>query len=844
MKILNVAEKPSVSKALTEILSGGRYSPRNGSNKYCKNYSFEYMLGGKRASMVFTSVLGHLYTLQFTKNTSWGEIEPKELFDSEVQWSIPEGMKDVSSNILTQSKGCSMLIIWTDCDREGENIGAQIVKLVGKRIPIAKRARFSGLSAYEVKRAIETLGEINMNEANAVSSRIQVDLRIGAALTRYQTQQLQGYLQEKAVISYGSCQIPTLGFVCEREEQIDEFVEEPKWTLEAHVHNNKSTGEFKWHRGYIYDQTYVQLKYEQIENKEMHVKAIIRKQVTKRRPAPLRTVELQKFIVKRKIISTSNELMKIAEELYTKGYISYPRTETDLFPVNFDAHSPIIALRTDTILGDYATRLAPGVPVRGRNNDQAHTPIYPMRNGNGLIGKQREVFEYVARRFLATYSQDAKGVEEKIICQVEKEQFIRTTLTVTEKNYLEIFPYEKWGDTQRPLGLSEGQKVSWSSTTKESQTDQPRPLTEADLITKMDQNGIGTDATIHDHIQKIKDRNYIYSDTTSALKSTWIGKGLIKGYKEIEIPVGQPDLRKAFEISIRQVCSGDQHPQAIIDKEISLYKTIYNRLENKIIQFKAVFQAQKDQNNQPPHQRTLSQSRPKQLDRQTKETKDINQFKEVKEFKEAKGRGENRDQNNRIYYTPDVAKALKALYQRDPKTAKNIQGPESFQAQKIQNQFLATENQKQSKMLSSGPATGFDLNASFLELFPEDTLFCLCNLPAKEHTVKKEGTTKGKAFYSCSMRQCDFFQWKDQLSTQPKYIPKFTNAKPSNYPTHSKIYKSSKPVVPAVSETNPRCECNLFAKRFVSGTPASANRVFFKCNKSYKPCKFFKWEDS
>ncbi|KAI5189727.1 hypothetical protein NECID01_0633, partial [Nematocida sp. AWRm77] len=72
MRVLNVAEKPSVARALADLLSGGTARSSPGKNKFCKNYTFEYCLEGAETQMVFTSVLGHLYSLGFKEETKWG----------------------------------------------------------------------------------------------------------------------------------------------------------------------------------------------------------------------------------------------------------------------------------------------------------------------------------------------------------------------------------------------------------------------------------------------------------------------------------------------------------------------------------------------------------------------------------------------------------------------------------------------------------------------------------------------------------------------------------------------------------------------------------------------------
>lgn len=603
MRILNVAEKPSVARALAELLSGGLASSSAGENKYCKIHRFEYSVEGVPAEMVFTSVLGHLYSIRFKEETKWHEIDPRQLFSDPVEFYIGEEMASVSRNLLSASRGCSLLIIWTDCDREGENIGEQIANLLQPNIQQVKRARFSGLGSYEIKRAVENLCQLNLAESQAVSSRFEIDLRIGAALTRLQTLSLQNFFQVRKVISYGSCQIPTLGFVCEREEMIANFIEEDKWTIEVAAQppagqpRQRTTASprggkcrFGWARGYIFEREYVVLKQQHIQGHPLEVTRSEKKPVLKYKPVPLRTVELQKFFARKKgAVGNSHELMKIAESLYTSGYISYPRTETDAFPSNFNYQEPINRLKRDPVLGGYASQLVPERPSAGKHSDQAHTPIYPMKDGGSLAGKDRAVYEYIARRFLACYSKHAEGVEELVECTVNGEVFTRKSLEVIRRNYLEVFVYDQWGDDQPSLEVAVGTVLEWSSAIKEGHTEQPGLLTEAELIAKMDANGIGTDATIHDHIQRIKEREYVRTHNGNQLECTWIGRSLITGYREVGLTVHEPYLRKEFEVSLKKIERQEVVAGQVVGEQLALYRAIYATIEEGLEKFKAVF---------------------------------------------------------------------------------------------------------------------------------------------------------------------------------------------------------------------------------------------------------------
>jgi DNA topoisomerase-3 len=222
------------------------------------------------------------------------------------------------------------------------------------------RAKFSTVLPQEIQRALRSLGRVNENFVQAVQARCELDLRVGAAFTRFQTLRLQKKFQEFSeggVISYGPCQFPTLGFVVERWARIETFIPEEFWYLEMTMKVNGDPSiqthapssynsmdrpiHLKWKRERLYDRTSTMALYENcLEVGEGFVTGMNGRQKNKWRPIPLATVELQKRAARYLRIG-SESLMTAAEELYQHGFISYPRTETEKFRPEFE-HMPLI----------------------------------------------------------------------------------------------------------------------------------------------------------------------------------------------------------------------------------------------------------------------------------------------------------------------------------------------------------------------------------------------------------------------------------------------------------------------------------------------------------------------
>ena len=124
----------------------GRIRQTNSHIPTIKNYRFDYPK--TRATFVVTYVAGHLTELDFTPEfKSWQACDPFQLFDAQTMVEYPGRSKDFIRNLQTQARNAHKLMIWTDCDREGEHIGSEIVTVCRKfntRISV-ERARFSAI---------------------------------------------------------------------------------------------------------------------------------------------------------------------------------------------------------------------------------------------------------------------------------------------------------------------------------------------------------------------------------------------------------------------------------------------------------------------------------------------------------------------------------------------------------------------------------------------------------------------------------------------------------------------------------------------------------------------------
>ncbi|KAL4241091.1 DNA topoisomerase 3-alpha [Mactra antiquata] len=583
VKVLNVAEKNDAAKSIAEVMSRGRFNRREGFSKFNKIYEYEYMLFNQKCNMMMTSVSGHLLGLEFIgQYRKWNSCSPVTLFDVQVEKYCPENFKDIKRTLEKEVRGAQHLIIWTDCDREGENIGFEIIqvcKAVKPNIQVY-RAKFSEITPQAIARACQNLQIPDKNVSDAVDVRSELDLRIGAAFTRFQTKRLQKIFPNvlaDQLISYGSCQFPTLGFVVERYKQVQAFIPEMFWKLKV-IHKMDDTNvEFSWKRNRLFDYMACFVLYTHcLEAPLAKVIDTKGKSKSKWRPVALDTVELEK-LASRKLRISAKETMKIAEKLYTNGFISYPRTETNMFTKEIDLATLVQHQTVDPNWGEFAGRVLERGPTprNGNKTDNAHPPIHPTKYTNNLQGNEKKLYEFIVRHFLACCSQDAQGFETTVEIDINQERFVAQGLMVTAKNYLEVYTYEKWSGKEIPV-FEKGDEFEPSAIEMNNGETTPPPLlSEADLIALMDKHGIGTDATHAEHIETIKSRSYVGVRPDGRLIPGQLGMGLVEGYDAMGYEMSKPHLRAELEADLKRICEGTKQKNAVLEAQVKKYKEVF-----------------------------------------------------------------------------------------------------------------------------------------------------------------------------------------------------------------------------------------------------------------------------
>lgn len=538
-----------------------------------------------------TSVSGHLLNKDFIgTHRKWLGCNPEELFDAPVYKTCDERNEPIKRQLEKEVRTCDGLVIWTDCDREGENIGFEIIEVctaVNNRLQIF-RAKFSDMTSASITRAMNTLQAPDERISKAVEIRSELDLRIGAAFTRFQTIRLQrlfpNNIKNGDLVSYGSCQIPTLGFVVDRYREIEKFIRNDFWKIKLSHKVNQLTVDFNWSRVRLFDEACVRalLLLCQADGQVL-ITNVQQKPKNKWRPQPMDTIELEKS-GSRKLRLSAKTIMQIAEKLYTQGYISYPRTETNKFSSDMNLTPLVDMQKQHPDWGNFAQRVLDwGVnPRNGNKSDQAHPPIHPTKFTDSLIGDEKRVYELITRHFLACVSRDAVGSETLVNATIGGEEFNATGLVILERNYLDVYIYDRWSGKEIH-NYEIGQTfVPTKLDIDRGQTTPPSLLTEADLIALMEKHGIGTDATHAEHIATIKERGYIGEIQNGQLVPGNLGMGLCEGYELMNLDLTKPELRAGLEIDLKGICDGTKDPNVVLREQIQIYRECFRAITRQV----------------------------------------------------------------------------------------------------------------------------------------------------------------------------------------------------------------------------------------------------------------------
>ncbi|WP_306056819.1 DNA topoisomerase I [Natronococcus wangiae] len=574
---LIITEKDNAARRIADILSGGTYdsSRENGVNVY------EW--GGKRC----VGLSGHVVGVDFPSEYSdWRDVEPVELIDANIEKTPTK--ENIVATLRILARRAERVTIATDYDREGELIGKEaydIVRDVDEDVPI-RRVRFSSITENEVQNAFDEPDDLDFDLAAAGEARQIIDLVWGAALTRFLS--LSAGQLGNDFISVGRVQSPTLKLIVDREREIEAFDPETYWELFGDLQKDETTFEAQYFyrdedgneaervwEGAVADEVYETLS----SRDSVTVVDVNRRTRTDAPPTPFNTTQ---FIRAASAIGYSaKRAMSIAEDLYTAGYITYPRTDNTVYPDDLDPEELLDDFVGHPTLGESAESLLEAdeiAPTEGDEETTDHPPIHPtgeIPSRGDVSDDEWEIFELVVRRFYATVADAAVWEHLKVVAEVDDYRLKANGKRLVEAGYHDVYPYFNTSENYVP-DVEEGEELAIDDVElEEKETQPPRRYGQSRLIETMEDLGIGTKSTRHDILEKLYDRGYVESDPP---RPTRLAMAVVEAAEDHADRVVSEGMTAQLEADMDAIASGDASLDDVTDESREMLEEIFANL--------------------------------------------------------------------------------------------------------------------------------------------------------------------------------------------------------------------------------------------------------------------------
>ncbi|MFB9804988.1 DNA topoisomerase I [Haladaptatus pallidirubidus] len=575
---LIITEKDNAARRIADILSGESADAdrQNGVNVY--------KWGGKRC----IGLSGHVVGVDFPPEyNDWRDVEPVELIDADIEKQPTK--ENIVRTLRLLARDAGRVTIATDYDREGELIGKEaweLVREVNEDVPI-NRVRFSSITENEVTSAFENPDELDFDLAAAGEARQIIDLIWGAALTRFLS--LSSRQLGNDFISVGRVQSPTLKLIVDREREIEAFDPEDYWELFADL--KKAKEEFEAQYFYrdedgneaerVWDEETAEKAYETLrEATQATVERVSRRTRTDDPPAPFNTTQFIRAAGS--LGHSAQRAMSIAEDLYTAGYITYPRTDNTVYPDDLDPEELLDEFVGNYHFGDDADSLLERddiEPTEGDEETTDHPPIHPTEDiptKGELSDDEWDIYELVVRRFFATVAESAKWEHLKVVAAVSKLSLKSNGKRLLEEGYHAVYPYFNTSENFVP-NVEEGEVLDVTDTRiEDKQTQPPRRYGQSRLIEKMEKMGIGTKSTRHNTIQKLYDRGYLENDPP---RPTRLAQSVVSAAEDYADLVVSESMTRELEEDMTAIADGKADLDDVADSSREILSRVFEELE-------------------------------------------------------------------------------------------------------------------------------------------------------------------------------------------------------------------------------------------------------------------------
>ena len=566
---LIVAEKNISARRIAEILSDGKKLTDH-KDAGVSTYSF--------SNITTVGLRGHVVEIDFEpgyKNWRSEESTPRSLIDAKTI-KIPTEKKIVAL-LQKLSRRADRVTIATDYDTEGELIGKEafeLIRAVNPKVTI-DRARFSAITPQELKHAFSHTTELDFALAAAGEARQSIDLMWGAALTRFIS--LAARRGGANILSVGRVQTPTLGMIVDREKEIEAFVPEKYWQLSLVSEKSGSPFEARHTHGRFHEKPPAELARDRTKA-PLVVTDVRFGEKQDRAPSPFDTTTY--IVAAARLGFSAANAMRIAEDLYMNGFISYPRTDNTVYPPSLDFEGILKTIRASPFKKDVEWVMANrrAVPTRGKKSSTDHPPIHPTGAATReLLGDDIfRIYELVLRRFLATLAPDARWKTLKVLFDGGGEEYTATGGQLIEAGWHTVYPFSEAQETILPPFIIGEHLPVRKVTLEEKETQPPARYSQSKLIQRMEELGLGTKSTRHEVIAKLVSRKYVEGNP---LRPTLVGRVVTESLEQHADMITKPDMTQTIEAHMQQIKESTRTREDVIKESRQMLHQAFDQLE-------------------------------------------------------------------------------------------------------------------------------------------------------------------------------------------------------------------------------------------------------------------------
>ncbi|MFX1391696.1 MAG: DNA topoisomerase [Promethearchaeota archaeon] len=600
MATLIITEKKKAAEAIAKALGSIK------TIKISKRLDI-YFVQSKIAYVI--PLRGHIFEYRNTeKYKSWLTPPPREIITNpnSIQKFQISGMSSYVKTIKDYAKQCDQCIIGTDADIEGCAIGLfDALPLITKINPKIKISQLwlSSLQQSEIISKINNLITPKYTWGESGETRAIIDAFIGFSATREITNTLRPLLNKFKVrfTSIGRVQTCLLYLIYLRELEILNFVPEPYFLIDADLIHSKGIFRAHHHQNPFNkgqevraSQIYQKIKNERIGNIIDNSKKVNRRSP----PTPLNTSKALVLLTKNLKI-TANTAMRTMNALYLNQIISYPRTDSDVYKLDFPHKEFIQKFTSHPQFKNYAIDLINKKrvnPTKGKKDSGDHPPITPLEsidlNSPKLENNlQKKVYDLLARHYLALFGEDALESRQYLKILIKDEVFNAQIVSLITPGFLEIAPFLKI-KYENEIEIQGNIVPIKEILFLQKETNPPPRYNDTSLLKLMEKNHLGTKSTRPVIIRLLQTR-----ELTERIKYKYfitdLGKFIIENLIKVWLPFLKPDFTRKVEQKLEDIKNNKKKMNEVIDETRKEFLQLFdkfllnkNKLVSKIDNFK------------------------------------------------------------------------------------------------------------------------------------------------------------------------------------------------------------------------------------------------------------------